>query len=150
MKLLKRFGYTLIVVLVGIQLIPTRSNQSIEVPPTDFLKNYKVSKEVAQVLFTSCYNCHSNNTDYPWYSRIQPIGLLLENHITKGKAELNFNEFGSYSVRKQKSKLNLMIDQIEKNKMPLPSYTFIHHEARVSGENKIKLIEYLKALKDSL
>lgn len=63
---------------------------------------------------------------------------------------LNFNEFGSYSVRKQISKLDIMVDQIEKGKMPIRSYTLIHHEARISGENKKKVIEYLNALKDSL
>lgn len=150
MKLLKRIVLALLVVLVGIQFIPTRSNQNTEVSSTDFLKTYKVPEGVGQILIASCFNCHSNNTNYPWYSRVQPLGSLLEYHINKGKAELNFNEFGSYSVRKQKSKLNLMINQIEKNEMPLPSYTFIHHEARLSRESKIKLIEYLKALKDSL
>jgi hypothetical protein len=150
MKLLKRFGIALLVVLVGIQFIPTRSNLSIEAPSTDFLKTYKVPEDMGQILFTSCYNCHSNNTDYPWYSRVQPIGLLLAHHIKKGKTELNFNEFGSYSVRKQISKLDIMVDQIEKGKMPIRSYTLIHHEARISGENKKKVIEYLNALKDSL
>ena len=150
MKLLKRIGLVTLVVLVGLQFIPTRSNQSAEVPSTDFVLTYKVSGEMGRILHTSCYNCHSNNTDYPWYSRVQPIGWLLEHHIKKGKAELNFSEFGSYSVRKQKSKLSSMVSQIGKDEMPLSSYTFIHHEARLSQEYKKVLIDYLNALKDSL
>lgn len=150
MKLLKRIGLAILVVLVGLQFIPTRSNQSKEVSSTDFILTYKVSGEVGRVLHTSCYNCHSNNTDYPWYSRVQPIGWFLENHINQGKAELNFSEFGSYSVRKQKSKLSSMANQIEKDEMPLSSYTLIHRDARLSKEGKKALVDYFNALKDSL
>jgi len=150
MKLLKRIGLVTLVVLVGLQFIPTRSNQSTEVPSTDFVLTYKVSGEMGRILHTSCYNCHSNNTDYPWYSRVQPVGLLLENHINKGKAELNFSDFGSYTVRKQKSKLSSMANQVEKDEMPLSSYTFIHREARLSQERKKALLGYLNALQDSL
>ena len=150
MKLIKRIGLAVLVVLAGLQFIPTRSNQSSIVPSTDFMLTYNVPEEVGRVMHTSCYNCHSNNTDYPWYSHVQPIGWFLDNHINKGKAELNFSEFGSYSVRKQKSKLNSMASQVEKDEMPLSSYTFIHREARLSQENKKVLIDYLNALKDSL
>lgn len=150
MKLVKRISLAVLVVLVGLQFIPTRSNQSTEVPSTDFIKTFNVPEDVGNILSTSCYNCHSNNTIYPWYSRVQPVGLLLEYHITKGKSELNFSEFGSYSVRKQKSKLTSMTNQIEKNEMPLSSYTLIHRDARLSQESKKELVRYLSALQDRL
>lgn len=150
MKLLKRIVLVLLVILVGIQFIPARSNKSNTVPSTDFVKSNKVPGEVSQILLVSCYNCHSNNTNYPWYSYVQPIGLLLENHIDSAKDQLNFSEFGSYSSRKQKSKLKSMISQIEKGEMPLASYTFIHRDARLSKEGKNTLIEYLIALKNNL
>jgi hypothetical protein len=150
MKLLKRIGIVVLVVLVGIQFIPSRTNQDKAVPPSDFIVTNGVPENIGHILRTSCYNCHSNNTSYPWYSRVQPVGWFLQNHINKGKAELNFSEFGSYSVRKQKSKLRSMVSQVEKDEMPLTSYTFIHREARLSLENKKMLIDYLNALKDSL
>jgi len=150
MKRLKIIGLVLLVTLVGLQFFPTGANQSTTVPTSDFVNKYKVPEQVAQMLHTSCYNCHSNNTDYPWYSSVQPVGWFLENHINKGKEELNFSEFGSYSGRKQQSKLTSMISQVEDDKMPLPSYTFIHHEARLSAENKETLIEYFKEIKESL
>jgi hypothetical protein len=148
MKLLKIIGLVLLVVLVGLQFFPARSNQNTIVPSTDFVKTYKVPEQVAQMLYTSCYNCHSNNTDYPWYSRVQPVGWFLENHISKGKEELNFSEFGSYSGRRQQSKLTSMISQVEDDKMPLASYTFIHSDARLSAVNKKNLVDYLKTLKN--
>ena len=140
----------MLVVLLGIQFITTKTNQNLKASSTDFLKTYKVPEDVGRTLQTSCYNCHSNNTNYPWYSRVQPVGWVLENHINRGKAELNFSEFGSYSVRKQKSKLKSISNQIEKDEMPLPSYTFIHHEARLSAESKKAILDYLNALRDSL
>jgi len=149
-KWLKIIGLVLLVALVGLQFIPTRSNQSTTVPPTDFIKTFEVPEQVGQILNSSCYNCHSNTTNYPWYSRVQPVGWFLENHINKGKEELNFSEFGSYSGRKQKSKLTSMMSQVEDGEMPLASYTFIHREARLSAESKGALIEYLKKLKESL
>ena len=136
--------------LIGIQFIPTSTNQSVEAPSTDFIKTFMVPVDLRHILKISCYNCHSNNTNYPWYSRVQPVRLLLENHINKGKAELNLSEFGSYSVRKQKSKLKSMANQIEKDEMPLSSYTLIHRDARLSKESKEALINYLNVLQESL
>ena len=150
MKLLKRIGLLMLIVLVGLQFIPTRSNQSKEVSITDFIKTNEVPENIGRILLTSCYNCHSNNTKYPWYSRVQPVGWFLENHINEGKAELNFSEFRSYSVRRQKSKLKSMVNQIEKDEMPLSSYTFIHREARLSQESKKEIVDYLNAFQDSL
>jgi hypothetical protein len=150
MKWLKGIGLALLVVLVGLQFFSTRTNLSKEIPSTDFILTYKVPDNIGNILQTSCYNCHSNNTNYPWYSRVQPIGWFLESHINKGKGELNFNEFSDYSVRKQKSKLNSMVNQVEKGEMPLSSYTLIHREARLSQESKIALVNYLNSLQDSL
>lgn len=148
MKRLKIIGLVLLVVLVGLQFFPTGTNHSTTIPSTDFVKTYKAPEDIAQTLQTSCYNCHSNNTDYPWYSRVQPAGWLLENHINKGKEELNLSEFGSYSDRRQQSKLNSMINQIEDGKMPLAAYTFMHRDARLSKEKKKTLLDYLRTLKE--
>ena len=147
-KWLKVIGLVLLVVLVGLQFFPTGSNQSTTVPSTDFVKTYKVPEQVVQMLHTSCYNCHSNNTNYPWYSRVQPVAWFLENHINKGKEKLNFSEFGSYSGRRQQSKLTSMISQVEDDEMPLASYTFIHRGARLSAVDKEKLVDFLKTLKN--
>lgn len=148
MKLLKWIGFILLILLVGLQFKSTRSNQSKTVPSTDFVKVYYAPEDVRSILSVSCYNCHSNNTNYPWYSWVQPVGWFLENHINKGKSELNFSEFGDYSTRKQKSKIKSMISQVEDGEMPLASYTFIHRDARLSQDDKNRLVNYLKSKKD--
>ena len=139
-----------LVTLVGIQFIPASLNQNTTVPPTDFIKANEIPENVSHILKASCYNCHSNNTEYPWYSRTQPTGWLLEKHIRKGKEVLNLSEFESYSVRMKGSKLRAMIGQVENGEMPLPSYTLLHSEARLSQEEKNDVIKYLNILQERL
>lgn len=146
MKLIIRIGIAFILVLVGLQFIPTRTNQNKTAASSDFIRTFTVPENVGQMMVTSCYDCHSNMTDYPWYSKMQPVGWFLEKHINKGKEELNFSEFESYSARKQKSKLKAMVKQIEKNEMPLASYTMIHRDARLSQADKKVLMDYLNTL----
>ncbi|MGV8962616.1 MAG: heme-binding domain-containing protein [Candidatus Saccharimonadaceae bacterium] len=148
MKQLKTVGLVLLVVLVGLQFFPASSNHSTIVPSSDFVKTYEAPEQIAQMLQTSCYNCHSNNTIYPWYSKVQPVGWLLEDHIKKGKEILNLSEFGSYSGRKQQSKLTSIISQVEDDKMPLAAYTFIHCKARLSMVKKKTLLDYLRTLQE--
>lgn len=150
MRWLKGIALIVIVALVGIQFIPVKRNVSKNVPSTDFILTFKPTENVSDILKTSCYNCHSNHTDYPWYSYVQPVGLYLEGHINEGKENLNFSEFGNYSGRRQKSKLTSMINQIEEGKMPLPAYTLIHSDAKLSGEDKRAVTEFLELLRDSL
>lgn len=139
----------ILIALFGIQFIPSNRNQSVEVLASDFTNIFDVPININQLLVRSCYDCHSNNTNYPWYNTLQPIAMLLENHITKAKEELNFSEFGEYSKRRQKSKLKSIRDQILKNKMPLTSYTIIHNDARLSDQDRIEIVEWADKLLES-
>lgn len=117
---------------------------------SNFTEVYRVPKNVETTLRTSCYDCHSNNTNYPWYSYIQPVRSLMENHIKDGKKDLNFNEFGNYSTRKQGSKLEAISKQIKSNEMPLSSYTLIHKNAILSTTQKEEIINWINKTKDSI
>ena len=105
MKLLKKVLLALLIVFIAIQFIQPARNSDVQVMPADITNVLKIPPSVEGILRTSCYDCHSNNTRYPWYANIQPMGWLLADHIKDGKAELNFDEFGSYSKRRQLSKL---------------------------------------------
>ncbi len=150
MKVFKIVILVLIMGLVVIQLFPASLNQNTSIPPTDFEKTVKVPNNIQSLLKTSCYDCHSNNTMYPWYSKIQPMAWLMEDHIKEGKEELNFSEFGAYSERKQKSKLKAIISQIKDNEMPLSSYTLMHSDAKLSEKNKQILQDWFTNLRDNL
>ncbi|WP_412559964.1 heme-binding domain-containing protein [Winogradskyella sp. MIT101101] len=150
MKILKIIAIVLLVAFVGIQFIPTTRNQSEVVPKTDFILVNDVPNDIKNKLQVSCYDCHSNNTIYPWYNKVQPVAWFLEDHIKEGKAELNFNEWDDYSNRRKNSKLKSIINQIESGEMPLDSYTLIHGNAKLSESEKKLLIEYMSDLKENL
>jgi hypothetical protein len=150
MKWRKKILLSLLVVLILIQFIQPARNKSSRILSTDLTKTLDVSGHVHSILTIACYDCHSNNTNYPWYSRIQPFGWLLARHIRNGKAKLNFSEFGSYSLRMQISKLNEIANSIKDGTMPLSSYTIIHLNARLSKADKSLLIEWATVTKDSL
>ncbi len=150
MKILKKIAFALIIVFVGIQFIPTTRNESKEVFSTDFITTFNAPAKIGDLLKTSCYDCHSNNTNYPWYNKVQPISWFLEGHIEEAKEELNFSEFGDYSNRKRKSKLKSIISQIKDDEMPLSSYTLMHKDARLSESEKLDLQNWLNDLRDSL
>ncbi len=149
-KYIKKIGLILIVLLIGIQFIPKKYNNNTLVSKIDFIEIYQPSQKVEKLIKTSCYDCHSNYTNYPFYSKIQPIAMLMNNHIEEGKEELNFSEFGNYSKRRKKSKIKSIISQIKKNEMPLKSYTLIHKNAVFTTKEKELLTEWLNTLKDSL
>ncbi|MDO7171129.1 heme-binding domain-containing protein [Mariniflexile sp. AS56] len=146
MKLVKIISIILLVVFVGIQFIPTTRNLSKDVSNSDFMVVFDVPKNIESKLKVSCYDCHSNNTYYPWYNKIQPVAWFLEDHINEGKAELNFSTFGEYSKRRQKSKLKSIMSQITDDEMPLESYTLIHSDAKLSKEDKKEVVSWIETL----
>ncbi|MCB0428875.1 MAG: heme-binding domain-containing protein [Flavobacteriales bacterium] len=131
------------------QFIPVNRNQQDEGTSSDFLQTYHPPANISTLLKNACYNCHSNHTDYPWYSYVQPVGWYLERHINKGKENLNLSAFDTYSSRRKRSKLKSMIHQVKDGGMPLSSYTLMHKEARLSEDDKSTLISYLDSLRDS-
>jgi len=107
-------------------------------------------ENISALLQESCYDCHSNNTEYPWYNKVQPVAWFLEDHINEGKEELNFNEWDAYSNRRKNSKLKSIISQVKDDEMPLASYTLIHKDAKLSNSEKTLIIDYMKNLKETL
>ena len=150
MKIVKIIALILLVGFVGIQFVPTDLNQSYTVPKTDFLLVNNSQENISALLQESCYDCHSNNTEYPWYNKVQPVAWFLEDHINEGKEELNFNEWDAYSNRRKNSKLKSIISQVKDDEMPLASYTLIHKDAKLSNSEKTLIIDYMKNLKETL
>ncbi len=151
MKRVIKISLTVIgVVFIIIQLVPRDHNESGVMPANDISKIYAVPVNVGAILKRSCYDCHSNNTDYPFYARIQPMRYLMDGHVRQGKEELNFNDFGTYSSRKQRSKLRAIGESLEEGSMPLSSYTLIHRNAILSKEDEAILMNWVKLINDSL
>ena len=136
--------------IVVIQFIQPAHNKSVQVLPTDLTAVIAVPANILPVFQNACYDCHSNNTVYPWYSNFQPIAWVMERHISEGKEKLNFSNFGSNSKRKQISKLKEMLNQIKDNEMPITSYKLMHKSARLSQDEKTMLVNWLQSTADSL
>ncbi len=150
MSILKKILLVFLIVFIAIQFIQPARNTNGQVLPTDISKIVSVPENVQNILRTACYDCHSNNTNYPWYNYVQPAAWMLANHIKHGKKDLNFSDFGSYPARKQQSKLKAIASQIKDGEMPLYSYTIIHKNARLSKEEKSLIIDWAQNAKDSL
>ena len=149
---MKKWIFVLItfgLVIIGIQFIPSSFKNS-GVATNSFEKKLNVPPLILNQLKTSCFDCHSNHTNYPIYSILQPINFYLNNHIKDGKNKLNFDEFSNYSDRKLSTKLDEIISQLEKKEMPLSSYTLIHQNAKLSNSENEKLINWFKMKKNNL
>lgn len=147
----KKIIMALAAVLVVIQFIKPAKNQSND-QTNDISKKYDVPADVAHILKVACNDCHSNYTEYPWYSNIQPIAWWLDHHVTDGKKHLNFSTFLERKIAVQNHKLEEVVEQVEKGEMPLASYTYLglHPEAKLTNEQKQTLINWAKAQMDTL
>jgi hypothetical protein len=139
----------LFLTIVGIQLIPRHHDNSAVAENASIDQIHYVPDEVLKSFKKSCYDCHSNQSTYPWYSFVQPVSIWINHHIDEGKEELNFSEFGKYSLRRQFHKLEEISEQIEADEMPLASYTLIHRNTTLSSPQKTAIKEWVRALRDS-
>ena len=142
--------FVVLIVFAVIQFMQPARNQSGQVLQTEFSNTYSIPNNVHTLFKNACFDCHSNNTSYPWYSNIQPVGWLLAKDIKDGKAKLNFSEFGSISSRRQISKLQGVENRIKDGTMPLPVYQFMHPSARLTEEERRLLIDWIERTKDSI
>ncbi|MGN6178266.1 MAG: heme-binding domain-containing protein [Mucilaginibacter sp.] len=150
MKIIRRILLALLVIFIVIQFIRPAKNISSGPYVNSIDKHYAVPNDVQAVLKRSCYDCHSNNTYYPWYNNIQPVAWLLAHDVNEGKGELNFDEFSSYSLSQKRHKLSGLIDEVKEGEMPMSIYTIIHRNAILSEVEKQRLITWADSLKGTL
>jgi hypothetical protein len=143
--LIKKIGLGLLVLLVLLQFFQPTKNQGEKYGSNDIYQVTMTPNLVQTALETSCFDCHSNSTVYPWYTKIQPIGLWMQYHVNEGKEELNFSEFKTYTTKRQAHKLDEIVEMIEEDEMPLASYTLIHKNAVLTEEQKVQILDWAKA-----
>jgi hypothetical protein len=150
MRLAKRILLVSGILFIALQFIRPGHNKSSQILTTDISKVVIIPDTVLTLLKNACYDCHSDNTDYPWYSNIQPMGWLMTYHIKQAKSQLNFSEFGSYSQRRQLSKLDGIANSIKDDIMPLKSYKIMHKNAQLRAKEKVSLINWAQQSIDSI
>lgn len=148
--MLRKALIALIVVLVAIQFFRPENNQAVGPFPNDITAKYAVPPDVHTVLKRSCFDCHSNNTVYPWYNNIQPVSWWLNHHIEEAKGELNFAEFATYSPKKARHKLEEIGKSVTEGWMPLDYYLWIHHDAKLSPEEAKLIADWATNLRNQI
>jgi hypothetical protein len=148
-KNLKFVALAVIIIVVSAQFFRPAKNNSND-QARHFSTLYPLPDSVESILKVACYDCHSNNTRYPWYAEIQPVGWWLNDHIQGGKRDLNFSEFASYRIRRQYRKLQQIHDLVKANEMPLPAYTVIHKDAILTEGQKAILVAWVTSTRDSI
>ena len=146
----KKILIAVLTVIILIQFIRPEKNISVAATPNDIFLQYPSSDSTKQLITTACYNCHSNNTDYPWYSNVQPIAWWLNDHVTEGKQKINFSEFATYTPKKADHKLEEVIEEVKEGKMPLEAYAFIHHDAKLDSGQREAVVLWAQKLRKEI
>jgi len=137
----------LLTLFVVAQLFKPQKNEYTNTPESDFILTEKPPQQLAGILKESCYDCHSNNTNYPWYDKITPVNFWVNGHIKHGKEELNFSLWSQYSAKRKAHKLEEFIEMITERKMPLESYLLTHEDAKLSDSEIKTLTNWVTILK---
>lgn len=147
--MIKKILLLLLVAFIVLQAFRPAKNNSGDTSK-DISHSYPVPDSVTAIFKKACNDCHTNNTNYPWYAEVQPVGWWLNDHVTDGKKHFNLNEFSGYRIAKQYHKLEECIEQVKEGEMPLESYTVIHKEARLSEAEKQTLVAWCESIRDSM
>jgi hypothetical protein len=148
--LLRRLLPALVVGLVVIQFIHPARNVASGPSPDDLSVKHPVPPDVRRTLEQACYDCHYDTTRYPWYASVQPVAWWLNYHVRAGKRHLNFSQFGTYPAKNAARKLGAISEEVRQGDMPLPSYTWLHPEARLTAEQKNQLTAWAESLRDQI
>lgn len=148
MKLVKRILVVLLIALVLLQFWRPKKNTSTENVVAAFELETIPGPEVTTILEKKCYDCHSNNTVYPWYAEVAPISLWIDGHIEEGKEHFNLSDWASWSLEKKDHKMDELIEEVEEGHMPEDAYTLIH--GNLTQDEKTQLITWGEKVRSEL
>jgi hypothetical protein len=149
-KVLKWGSIIVLAILLGIQLIqPDRSNPAVDESMTIYA-HLNVPPEVKSILERSCYDCHTHNTKWPWYSYVAPVSWLIAGDVKTGRANLNMSLWGEYNKRKRISKLDLICDELREDAMPIKPYRLLHPDAALSPAEVDLICNWVDTERDRL
>lgn len=141
-KFLKIFVILLLLAFIGLQFVPNEMPVNSAAGKDDLIAGGELPENISAVLRTSCYDCHSNQTSYPWYSKVAPASWLLAKDIRNGRDDLNFSDWGSLGKRRQIRNLRKIKEEVSSGAMPLKNYLIIHRKAKLSAEQKSALLKW--------
>lgn len=110
-----------------------------------FEKETQPTAQLKRILKENCYDCHSNQTEYPWYSEIAPVSYWIAHHVDEGKEHFNVSDWEQYNAKKKDHKLEEFVEEVEEGEMPLTSYTLMH--GSLNEEDQKILLDWVKNLR---
>ena len=150
MKILKKILLLLLIAFIIAQFFGPEKNSGDITSVEPFLTETNPPEDVKMILKSSCFDCHSDNTRYPWYNSITPVNYWLAGHVKDGKKHFNISEsdWSAASLKKKDHKFDELIEMIEKEEMPLPSYTWTHAEAKLTDEQRTSIVAWGKKVRE--
>ena len=149
-KILKWAAIAVALVFVGIQFVPTRMTNAAVDESRTVGARLRVTPEVNAILARSCNDCHTQQTRFPWYSRVAPVSWLLDDHIREGRDHLNFSDWAAYDAEEQDLLLQNICRITRRGAMPIPSYLYIHRDAKLSEADVKTLCDWTNSERDRL
>jgi Haem-binding domain len=146
----RKIMLVLLAALVIIQFIHPKKNKAEGAQPNYIGNTFAIPADVKTILAKACNDCHSNNTKYPWYANFQPVHWWLNKHVVNGKKKINYDEYTNKSLRYQYHKMEETVEMVKEGEMPLDSYTWTHKDARLTDEEKNKIIGWANSVMDTM
>ncbi len=147
MKIFKILLVAFVIIFLASQFIDPEENVGSTASFESFLNDTKPNEEVATILKTTCFDCHSDVTTYPWYNEITPLNFWLADHIEDGKKHFNISAWENYSIKKKDHKFEELIEMVESKEMPLESYTYTHAEAKLTDAQIAAVVDWGKKVR---
>lgn len=144
MKALKIIIAALVLIFIAVQFIPSGIPSNKPEDVNSIVKDSLMSSTVLDHLRKSCFDCHSDQTTLPWYSKVAPASWLLAAHIEEGRSHLNFSEWSTYSKREKIGILDGIRDEVTSGDMPLKSYLMIHRDARLDSASVTAISKWVE------
>jgi len=149
-KIVKWLLISLVCLFILIQLKrPARTNPAVDESQT-IEAHTQMPPQVKDILDRSCRDCHSNKTEWPWYTNVAPLSWWITDHVNQGRKQLNLSEWGKLDKDRQDKKLRQICDEVEDGAMPLPSYLPMHPKAKLSEQDKKTLCDWTAAERERL
>ena len=139
-----------IAIVVILQVIPYERPETTTDNPTDLLLNNELPDTISSLLRAACYDCHSNETKYPWYAYVAPVSWLVIRDIRIGRENMNFSDWESLSKMDKAKLLGNIAEEVEDGEMPMPIYILMHPEAKLTDSQRKMIVDWSDGFAESL
>lgn len=141
-----KIGLIVVLIFAVLQLFNNEQLPYKAPDENDLFSHFEENNQLQILIVKNCYDCHSNQVNYPWYSSVAPLSWWIQDHIEHGREEMNFSMWGNYPKDKQQHYAEEAIELVKEGEMPLPSYAFIHRHANLSDEDKTAILGFFRSM----